>query len=83
MISRLLNLPLLSYLGTISYGIYVYHFPFDRMFYERVLVKSYGFPNDFWLHFAIVLTLTILTASLSWHIVEKNVLRLKKKFPYS
>ena len=82
MIGRLLNQPMLSYLGTISYGIYIYHFPFDRMFYERVLVKSYGFPDDFWLHFFVVMTLTIVTASLSWHLVEKRLLQYKAKFPY-
>lgn len=80
--SRILNHPLLAYLGTISYGIYVYHFPWDRMFYERVLVKEYGFANDFLLHFFIVLALTILTAAISWHCIEKKILQWKSKFPY-
>ena len=80
--SWLLNRPMLAYLGTISYGIYVYHFPWDRMFYEGVLVKSYGFADDFWLHFLIVFTLTIVTAALSWHCIEKKILQWKAKFPY-
>lgn len=81
--SRWLSHPLLSYLGVISYGMYVYHFPWDRMFYERVLVRAYGFADDFWMHFFVVLTLTVLTASLSWHLIESPLLKFKSRFPYT
>jgi len=57
----------LTYLGKISYGIYLYHF--------IIIVFLQHYLNAFWL--AVV---TVGVASLSWYFIEAPILRLKKKY---
>lgn len=65
------------YIGKISYGIYLYHFIVfslvDNSFsnYSIVLVAILKF------------LLTLIIAVLSWHLIEKKVLNLKKYFVYN
>lgn len=58
----------LRYLGTISYGIYLWHLP--------VLLSLKKIPFESKLNFSIsTVGLTILCASLSWHFFEKRFLK--------
>ena len=73
----------MRFLGTISYGLYVYHFPLDRIVYEQILMKQYGVADSFVLHSAFVLATTLIVSTLSWYLLERPVLRLKRHFPYA
>lgn len=63
----------LRWLGTISYGIYVYHFPIVIWLMTKI-------PRGPAL-FAAVLPLTLAVATVSWRWFESPLLRLKERFP--
>jgi peptidoglycan/LPS O-acetylase OafA/YrhL len=61
-----------SWLGDLSYGIYIYAFPLQQTVYY------YGHTTvSFWQMQAMSAALTLLCSYLSWHIVENPALRLK------
>jgi peptidoglycan/LPS O-acetylase OafA/YrhL len=67
--------PLLSYLGKISFGLYVYHlmaFALTYYFFENFI------PNKI-IMFILGLCSTILFASLSYYLLEKPFLTIKAK----
>ncbi|MHA4742127.1 acyltransferase family protein [Dyadobacter sp. MSC1_007] len=85
--------PAVIYLGKISYGLYLYHnfvynhfhsgpmHPTVRLFrkiyqYAPTLKGSIAFEA------LVVVTLTILVASVSWHFFEKPINALKDKYAY-
>jgi peptidoglycan/LPS O-acetylase OafA/YrhL len=78
---KLLECSPMVYLGTISYGLYVFHnfagIPMAMTFRKLPFipcVPSIGlFLAAFW---------TILAAAASWHLYELPINRLKKRFPY-
>jgi peptidoglycan/LPS O-acetylase OafA/YrhL len=75
----------LVYLGTISYGVYVYHnfVPVAGAVVRERLGIEPGMPDGNGLGlFVYVSALTIGVAALSWHVFEKPVNRLKDYFPY-
>lgn len=90
---RLLESRPATYIGRISYGIYVYHF-FLLTAWERYAprwlphhpgwtVTSGGIITlDRVLYFALLVTLSICIAALSWRFIEQPVLRLKGRIPY-
>lgn len=73
---RLLSLPALTYLGRISYGIYLFHFlaffPFyslqKRLHHPEWMAQTWGFALS-------CSAITIVLASLSWFCLEKPLLR--------
>jgi peptidoglycan/LPS O-acetylase OafA/YrhL len=69
----------LVYLGTISYGIYLYHhFIFEiYKLYERY----YGWGGSLLLDF-VKLGASIMVAALSWRFIEQPFLSLKGRFGY-
>jgi peptidoglycan/LPS O-acetylase OafA/YrhL len=77
----------MNYLGKISYGLYIIHNFAVSMWLSLIvllgnpvwLMKLYAVPAFRILGFA---GLTIGLASLSWHIFEKPINNLKRKFPY-
>ncbi len=75
----------LVYLGTISYGIYLYH-NFVPPFVSRAQ-HAFGvdlhMPGRGGLQFVYVTAVTIALAALSWHGFEGPVNDLKRRFPYS
>lgn len=86
--------PVTTYIGRISYGLYLYH-NFVYNFYHtnfpthptvRILHKLQQFAPTITHRFAFELlvyaTLTVLVATLSWFFVEKPVNNLKKYFNY-
>jgi hypothetical protein len=56
-----------TYLGMISYGLYVYHFPIYRLVVMRPIPAT---------------LITIAVASLFWHFYEKPLNSLKRYFNY-
>jgi peptidoglycan/LPS O-acetylase OafA/YrhL len=76
---RWLRDPRLVYLGSISYGIYLYHhFIFELFAYYT---RFYGWKD----HVAVdvgKLTLSIAVAALSWRFVERPILSFKDRFGY-
>jgi peptidoglycan/LPS O-acetylase OafA/YrhL len=80
-----LRAPALIYVGTISYGLYLYHIPVDRGI-EAGLRKigihhrlDVGYP--LWRTIG-ELSAVFLVAVLSWHLIEKPLLKLKSRFDY-
>ena len=73
---------LLSYLGIISYGIYMYHMLIDYQL--RYLLPKLAFLHlpkmlIIPLYYIILLLVTIAVAALSYHYFEKFFLRLKDR----
>ena len=60
--------------GDFSYGVYLYGWPVQALVFY--FFKDYIHPYSF---FFIALPISILMAFLSWHLVEKRLLKLKKK----
>jgi peptidoglycan/LPS O-acetylase OafA/YrhL len=76
--ARLLSWAPLVYLGKISYGIYVYHV-FIIVLVSPLLVP-FGMSEDHNVfgRIAILLALTLIVSSLSWHWIEQPFLAWKK-----
>lgn len=70
---------ILVYLGKRSYGLYVYHLILIKAG-ESVLTKIFNIQNQSFLWFAFSLTCTIAVSILSYSIIEKPFLKIKKKF---
>ena len=64
----------LNKVGDLSYGIYLYHFPFIQ------LIFSVSFFNlNPWLGFLCVIFITVFASFISWHFVEKRYLFNRQK----
>jgi peptidoglycan/LPS O-acetylase OafA/YrhL len=67
-------------LGVISYGIYLWH---ETWMYQILKVGHYRlFTLEFWAYFFSVLALAIMSAGLSYFVLEKPVLRLKNSITW-
>jgi peptidoglycan/LPS O-acetylase OafA/YrhL len=83
---RLLEFPPLVYLGSISYGLYVYHYFVSDMvrMLERASGLRLGLPEASGLPLMAYVTLvTIPLAAISWHVFERPINDLKRFFPYT
>ena len=58
--------------GDFSYGIYIYAYPV-----QQILIASLGDVSPLKL-FALSLSITMIFAALSWHLIEKRALKLKR-----
>lgn len=76
--TKFLEMPVLSYLGKISYGMYVYHFPL--IWFTNVFIK-FKVDGDvpFWEKTLLALLATILVSTLSYFFLEKPLLSLKDR----
>lgn len=74
-ISTLLTNRPIRYLGTISYGLYLYH-AFGLNIAERVVGWAKPYPA---LYFCIILATDIAIASLSYYLFERRFLNLKDR----
>ncbi len=85
-VGRVLEFGPLTYLGKISYGIYVFHF-FIPSLVEWFRAKtgiSLGYPPEPGLaQFAFITVASIAMASLSWYLMERPINDLKRFFPYA
>lgn len=62
-VSDVLSLPLLVYIGTISYGLYLYHYPIIKIFEREHLPLP------------LAILVSFIAAALSWHFIEKPIIR--------
>ena len=69
----------LRYLGKISYGLYIYHFP---IVWFSVRILEMGIPDEFVKPVSAVIAffVTILIASLSFYLMERPITNLKDRF---
>lgn len=78
-----------NFIGRISYGIYLYHFTFGPAFdsfMHSILDHNTSLPSflsSFYFIYVMKLVALITICWLSFIIIEKPILRLKKKFEYS
>lgn len=84
-VDRVLCSTPLVYLGTISYGVYVWHFLLQ---YARPAVER---TFDVWLRFpdanpvgafAWLLVVSVTISAVSWHLFERPINELKHRVPY-
>ena len=81
-----LNAPLLRWFGRYSYGLYVYNSIFilvaEGLSLLPRLVDWTGSPTaGRLLYFILAASCTLATSWLSWHLFEKQFLKLKRHFP--
>ena len=80
---KVLGNNILVYIGTISYGIYIYH-AYPVYVIKSILVWC-ELPLEWRFGISGLLmqaALTLLVASLSWHLLEFPIGKLKRYFPY-
>jgi peptidoglycan/LPS O-acetylase OafA/YrhL len=75
MVGRFLSLPALTWLGTFSYAVYLWHYPIILRLHGLLLPAR---PLYYPVNVAIVLALTLACAFMSWCLVEEPALRLKR-----
>jgi len=80
MLVRSFEWPVLRYLGKISYGLYVYHFPIVWFAWRIRDVWSMQESLAKPLTAIIALAATIIVASLSYFLMERPILNLKEKY---
>jgi peptidoglycan/LPS O-acetylase OafA/YrhL len=56
------------WLGTVSYGIFLWHFPLALWASER-------YPDDHWVFAAVTCALALAGAAFSWYVVERPLMR--------
>ncbi len=75
-LTRVLSTRPWPYLGKISYGLYVFHFPCQLLCYVWFgSIMSHGTAIP-------ALVMTVALAAASWHFVERPINDLKRYFPY-
>ena len=85
--SRILSWRPLLFFGKYSYGIYLIHIPVRdlllRVFFNNGRVEGwFSFPMERYLVFYALETLAVIPPALiSWHLFEKQFLKLKSFFP--
>lgn len=74
----LLMTPVLVRLGTISYGLYIYHYFVPQFFvaYLPYLAEAEG-PTEKLIRLVAWVTLSVVLAATSWHFVEKPLLKIR------
>jgi peptidoglycan/LPS O-acetylase OafA/YrhL len=73
-LGRVLAVPPLVWLGRISYGIYLWHWPVFRYLHEARLGLSWG-PTQL-----VRIAVTLAAATISYYVVERPMLRLRHRF---
>lgn len=83
-LKNLLENPGLRWLGRYSYGLYVWHYPIYFVFFEDdTLQRRFHVEGTFrsLLYVAASLAITLVIALVSYHLFEKQFLKLKSRFP--
>jgi peptidoglycan/LPS O-acetylase OafA/YrhL len=74
-IGRFLSLPALTWLGTFSYAVYLWHYGIIVRLHALLLPAE---PRYYLANAAIVGAITLACAFMSWCLVEEPALRLKR-----
>jgi peptidoglycan/LPS O-acetylase OafA/YrhL len=74
-LTKLPNMPFYSS-GDYSYGIYLYGMPV-----QQTLFELFHFESE-WVMLLWSIVFSTIFAALSWHLIEKRVLKLRKKFSF-
>ncbi len=82
-IGSALRFPPLTFLGRISYGLYVYHLLVTALLGR--FVGHFGYPklNQLAETFGVRFAATVLVATASWYLFERPLNNLKRLFPYA
>lgn len=85
LLQRALNQPSLVFLGTISYGMYLYHFAMPLIF--QAAVNRFGYATStlgpfVYVQFVASYSLLVLVAWLSFRFIERPINSLKNRFAY-
>ncbi len=82
-LGNILELKPLVYIGKISYGIYLCHY-FMLTIIPRIFNQlRLPYPNNIFLDFVLMTVVSLLIASLSWHLIEKPINNFKRHFNYT
>ena len=71
--ARLLTQPVVVYLGTISYGVFLWHLVLLRLIQGGLGIPVFG--GGFWFMWPMVVLSSVLVASASWFLVEQPLQR--------
>lgn len=80
---------MLNYIGVVSYGIYLYHYPLGYLydFYSQSFFAAHpvwpAWLNSFEVAYIIKLSLLFTLSHLSYHYIERPILGLKARFEYA
>jgi peptidoglycan/LPS O-acetylase OafA/YrhL len=80
-LAGLFSLRILRTFGKYSYGMYLYHFPLTAVF-EHAKPFFARYPLGSLSYVAMSLAANLAIATLSFHLFEQPILRLKKRFEY-
>lgn len=82
-VNKILENKVLVFLGTISYGIYLYHHVVPRywvIYFQKLGIKTPSTTNHFsYIEFLIQTAFIVFLSYLSWIIIEKPILKFKDK----
>jgi peptidoglycan/LPS O-acetylase OafA/YrhL len=87
-LSRIFSTPVLRMFGRYSYALYLFHVPIRRYVRDAYFPVAdfptwFGSPLPGQLVFYVVATApALLLAWVSWHVLEKQLLKLTRFFPY-
>jgi peptidoglycan/LPS O-acetylase OafA/YrhL len=83
LIKRLAENSVVRYLGRISYGIYLYHFPVLAVVFLSCEYFEIPLPPLGPIRFVIAGLATVVAAAVSWHLLEQPLNRLKARLSYT
>lgn len=81
-IGKLLEVKPLLYVGTISYGIYIYHNFIHYLLDSPKVTKIFALLHLRMLIIPAICAVTIVVAAISWHFFERPINNLKRYFNY-
>jgi len=81
--TRWLRIAPIRYLGKISYGVYLLHPLALWIIQEGIRKRILHFHKDDPLYVLELVALSLAMASISWHLFEGPILKLKDRFTYS
>lgn len=81
-VKRFFSLPLLTHLGRLTYGLYIFHFLaiYCVLIFSRHFIKTPGQSTSVLLLWGLALPLTYAAARLSWRYLEEPFIKLKSRF---
>jgi len=79
---RIMTMPILLFLGKLSYGLYLYHFFVPNQVLRVAGRLQIGLPTNEVVRFMIYSGISILVAAASFYVLENPINKLKVFVPY-